>query len=38
LHEQTLGTLAPFELTGQVTAEHELIKKGLMVDAATKPA
>ena len=38
LHEHQLGTPMPFALAGQVTDEHVLVKKGLVVDAATDPA
>ena len=33
-----LGTLAPSELTRKVSAEHVLVKRGLLVDADTDPA
>jgi hypothetical protein len=37
LQEHPLETLAPLEFAGQVTAEHELVEKGLVVDAETDP-
>jgi hypothetical protein len=37
LHEHPTGTETPLELDGQVTEEHDPVKKGLDVAAATAP-
>jgi hypothetical protein len=37
LQEHPFGTLAPLEFAGQLTAEQELAKKGLLAETDTKP-